>query len=206
MNTFTMDNTLIRKNSRDRHSQRTTLLPPPVFYIGYLFLFAFFFLFPGHACFAQAPVNSPEKDAVFVEVQTTDWSDNGDLVISIRLHASASKGLKLVGAVNILGPDSPNPDPSVHPFSLADSYLLDSYTQAKIPARNEVPNKPYFGPCKLDFTVNLDKGGWMQLGVAFPAPPAPPLAPDGKKQDYKLVLYLPSWLGAKPVSLKIPAR
>ena len=87
------------------------------------------------------------------------------------------------------------------PFSLANSYLVDTYTNEKIAASPHLPRKPYYGP--MEIVIGICRGGWLDLGVAFPKPPPPPLDKNGKQQDYKLLLYTP--LDAEPVLVTFPA-
>ncbi|MEO7934188.1 MAG: hypothetical protein ABIT76_13625 [Chthoniobacterales bacterium] len=115
----------------------------------------------------------------------------GELVVAVQIYAVGNQ-LALHGVAP--KPTSEDPDPLAPAFSLAGAWLQDAATGKKIQALSTVPRKPYFGP--LDVVTVLSKGDSIQMGVAFPFPPAA----DGSKW----LLYLP--LDAKPVPVELPLQ
>ena len=146
-------------------------------------------------CFAKE--KKQEKDpfnprTVVAEVNKTP---DGELLFSIRVFASKSKPLILSGPVVPHAPLPPNSpqlaglaDPL--PFSIAGSTLkdlsADGQTYTSLP---KLPTTPFVGP--MEILTTISPGGWIQLGLAFPPIPPPPIGKDGKKQPYLLLLEIP---------------
>lgn len=159
-------------------------------------------IFPAPNSFAQAQAPKKEKeDRIRVSVANLGHAGDGELVLCVRIFAKASEDMKLYGDREKAGPNEAADMMPVRAFSLASSYLVDTYTNEKIAASPHLPRKPYYGP--MDVVMGISKGGWLDLGVAFPKPPVPPLDKNGKQQDYKLLLYTP--LDAEPVLVTFPA-
>ena len=126
------------------------------------------------------------------------------MLFAIRLYASKSEVLylsekltkeqKQTQAKDKEGDDEPAPPP----FSLDGSTLTDMLTGQVYPNRSALPTTPFVGPMQILTSVN--PGGWIQMGVAFPLPPPPPLK-DGKKQPYQLVFRIPKLKIETPIEL-----
>lgn len=149
------------------------------------------FLFVTSGFAQQAPSPQPATpDAPRAEVSEVKKVPGGGVLFAVRLHASKTKALDLSrpparrkpGAT----PEEGDNDPL--PFSLAESTLVDVYSGKVYKALPLLPMDPYVGP--MEVLSGINPGGWIQLGVAFPALPPPP-EKDGKKQPYQLVFAVP---------------
>ena len=74
------------------------------------------------------------------------------------------------------------------PFSLNGSKLTDITTGTVYENTTALPTAPYFGP--MEVLTSIPPGGWIQMAVAFPPLPPPPMK-DGKPQPYKLLFEIP---------------
>lgn len=144
----------------------------------------------GTLALAHAQLPSPTPDIPRARVMEVARTPEGGLLVGIWLYASSSKPLNLSrppapikpGQIRMEGDTDPLP------FTLAGSTLRDLFTEQVYPCLDQIPDKPYLGP--MDVTGTLAPGGWMQMGVAFPPIPPPPLK-DGKKQPYQLLFAIP---------------
>lgn len=145
-------------------------------------------------CIAQQ--SSPPK----AEVAEVGKSPEGGVLFAVRLHASKDKALNLSRRPAQRKPDAPRQegDNDPLPFSLAGSTLRDLYTNEVYQSLPSLPATPFFGP--MEILTGLNPGGWIQLGVAFPPLPPPPVK-DGKKQPYKLLFSIPSLKIQTPLTL-----
>ena len=131
-----------------------------------------------------APQGAPAGEPFKAEVVQTGRAEKGEIVLRIRIHASG-KDLDL-GTVE----RSSNGDTrEIRAFTLEGSTLTDLYSNKGYSALTSQPRKPYYGPMTL--LSKISRGGWIDMGVAFPAIPPPPPDRDGKAQPYKLLLSLP---------------
>ena len=161
-----------------------------------------FAIFPALIAVAQEKAPKKEKeDRIRLSVEHIGHADDGRLVLCVRIHAKATEDLSLFGEREKPGPNQVAGMMPFLPFSLASSYLVDTYTNEKIATSPHLPRKPYYGP--MEVVMGVCRNGWLELGVSFPKPPAPPLDKYGKQQDYKLLLYTP--LDAEPVLVTFPA-
>jgi len=117
------------------------------------------------------------------------WGPNGELVLGIRVMAGDEP--------LALGRSQGDTDA---PFSLWKSHLVDLHTNQVLKPLARRLRRPYFGPPRT--LVNLPPHGWIQLGIAFPAPPQPPLGQDGKPQELKFKFVLPK--RDLPLTISIP--
>lgn len=86
------------------------------------------------------------------------------------------------------------------PLMLTKAILVDQQTDAKYSAQPDVPSAPFFGPNMI--MTNLRPGGWIQLAVAFPAPPSPAADANGKVPAQKVSIAFPmAKLPAKDIPL-----
>lgn len=139
---------------------------------------------PGAALSQPTPRPAAGGETIKIEVVQTGRAEKGEIVLRVRIHA-AGKDLDL-GTVD----RAPNGDTrEIRAFSLEGSTLTDAYSNKTYPALSSQPRKPYFGPMSL--LSKISRGGWIDMGVAFPAIPPPPPDRDGKAQPYKLLLTLP---------------
>jgi len=158
------------------------------------FAFSFLFAFGLHA---QQP---QDKDPVRVSIEDKGWSDDGSLVLCVRIHAPAGRDLKLY--TGTLGSNTgANTKSDYQAFTLGGSYLVDGYTGNKIESLPQLPRKPFLAPRAMG--ANVARGGWVELGVAFSLP-APPLGSDGKPLPYKLTLFTP--LNSPPIPVIPPTK
>jgi len=140
--------------------------------------------------FAHAQKPSPTPDVPRARVAEVVKTPDGGLLVGVWLYAPNSKELNLMrppapikpGQIRVEGDTDPLP------FSLAGSTLQDLYTEQVYVCLDQLPDKPYLGP--MDVTGRLAPGGWMQMGIAFPPIPPPPVK-DGKKQPYQLLFAIP---------------
>jgi hypothetical protein len=140
-------------------------------------------------CGAASPAENVPRAVLRKVVPLT----SGDLLFAVRIYAPANRMLFLNGASG-RKPDAENPPP----FSLNGSTLTDVFSGAAFENRPSVPPEPFVGP--MEILTSLNPGGWVQLGVAFPKPPPPPLK-DGKKQPYQLLLRIPQLAIEAPLKL-----
>ena len=143
------------------------------------------------SCYAQE--SKPKADvprAVISDVKTTH---DGGLVFACRVFASKTKILYLHGEFVKPVPGGPTDpgasDPVPLPFSLNGSTLTDLATNKVFANLPSVPSEPFFGP--MEILTSVSPGGWIQMGIAFPPLPPPPMK-DGKKQPYSLLFSIPS--------------
>lgn len=113
---------------------------------------------------------------------------DGGLLLAVRLYASRSATLVLSHPTSRRAVSLNKFEEDDSPFSLAASSLQDVYTGAIYTPLTSVPSKPFVGPMAV--TTELNPGGWLQLGVAFPEIPKPP-EKEGKKLPYQLIFQVP---------------
>ena len=160
-------------------------------------------IFPARHSFGQDKAPKKEKeDRIRLSVSNIGHADDGQLVLCVRIHAKATEDLSLFGEREKPGPNQVAGMMPFLPFSLASSYLVDTYTNEKIETSPHLPRKPYYGP--MEVVMGVCRNGWLELGVAFPKPPPPPLDKYGNPQPYKLMLHTP--LDAEPVLVTFPAK
>jgi len=142
-------------------------------------------------CHGEEP--KPVEDiprAVISDVATTS---SGGVLFACRVFASRSKILYLHGEfVKPAADKASNPrdrDAVPLPFSLNGSTLTDLATGKVYANLPSIPREPYFGP--MEILTSISPGGWIQLGVAFPPLPPPPLDKDGKPLPYQLRFEIP---------------
>lgn len=159
-------------------------------------------IFPALNSLAQEKAPKKEKEErIRISVEHIGHASDGQLVLCVRIFAKTSEDMKLYGEREKPGQYEAAEMMPVRAFSLARSYLVDTYTNEKIAALPHLPRLPCYGP--MEVVMGISRGGWLDLGVAFPKPPLPPLDKNGKQQDYKLLLYTP--LDAEPVLVTFPA-
>ena len=128
--------------------------------------------------------------AVISDVKTPP---GGGLLFACRVFASKTKILYLHGEFVKTVPGGPmDPgvsDPVPLPFSLNGSTLTDLSTGKVFANLPSVPSEPFFGP--METLTSISPGGWIQMGIAFPPLPPPPMK-DGKKQPYLLMFSIPA--------------
>lgn len=149
----------------------------------------------------------PDKvDKIRLEVKDVGRAADGSLVLGVRVYAKSAHDMDLIGEREELGVNSPtelHPDYiPFKPFSMAGSFLVDTYTNKKIDSLNSIPDEPFFGSMSL--VGRVKRGGWIKLGVAFPKIPPPPPDSKGNPQPYKLMLHTP--LDAEPVLVTFPSK
>jgi len=152
---------------------------------------------------AQTP--TPVEDTIpRATVKSVTKVDPGDLLFAIRIYASKSEILYLSEKLTKeqkkaqVRDKERDDDPSPPPFNLNGSTLTDVLTGQVYPNRPTLPSTPFVGPMEILTSVN--PGGWIQMGIAFPLPPPPPLK-DGKKQPYQLVFRVPKLKIETPIEL-----
>lgn len=166
-----------------------------------ILLSALLFLVPVSVLPAQTPVEDVTPRAALRSVTKVE---PGDLLFAIRLHASKSKALYLSEEPTeeqrkMQARDrETNDEPAPFPFSLNGSTLTDMLTGQVYPNRPALPTTPFVGP--MEVLTSVSPGGWIQMGIAFPLPPPPPLK-DGKKQPYQLVFRVPKLKIETPIEL-----
>lgn len=156
-------------------------------------LFCASFLTLGNS-FSQQPSSKKLEDRIKLSIANVGHSSDGRLVLGVRIAAKLSEDLTLQGEREKAGVDQVAGEMPFQAFTLAGSYLVDSYSNQKIEASPNLPRRPYYGP--MEIVMKISKGGWLDLGIAFPKPPPPPLNKDGKPQPYRLMLHTP--LDAEP--------
>ena len=129
----------------------------------------------------------PTKEKPYATLDQFGWSEDGSLVLAVRIHASSKQELALGKSES-------------QPFTLQDSYLMEKHSPDKILPLPQPPRKPMYGPSAT--LANLMPNGWMQLGIAFPRPPDPPKDKQGKQPDFILELHLPH--GIQSVTFTVP--
>ena len=154
------------------------------------------------AVHGRAEEKNPVEDvprAVISDVKTTP---GGGLLFACRVFASKTKILYLHGEFLKTVPRGPGDpggiDPVPLPFSLNGSTLTDLVSGTVFVNLPSIPNEPFFGP--MEALTSISPGGWIQLGVAFPPLPPPPVK-DGKKQPYQLLFEIPKLKIHSPLKL-----
>lgn len=166
-------------------------------------LYSLFLLVFAAALSAQTPA-SVEDTIPQAKVRSVTKIDPGDLLFAIRIYASKSEILYLSEELTKeqkkaqVRDKERDDDPSPPPFSLNGSTLTDVLTGQVYPNRPMLPTTPFVGPMEILTSVN--PGGWIQMGIAFPLPPPPPLK-DGKTQPYQLVFRVPKLKIETPIEL-----
>ncbi len=155
--------------------------------------------------FAHAEKLPDQADRIRLEVRDIGKAGDGSLVLGIRIFSKSASDMDLVGEKEEPGPNSPRDllpgELTSKPFSMAGSYLIDSYTGKRIESLPSIPDEPFFGSMSL--VARIKKGGWIKLGVAFPKLPPPPTDSKGDFLPYKFLLHTP--LDAEPVLVMFPA-
>ncbi|MGB8352862.1 MAG: hypothetical protein WCD79_03160 [Chthoniobacteraceae bacterium] len=149
--------------------------------------------------FALQAQQPQDKDPIRATIEEKGWSDDGSLVLCVRIHAPASRDIQLY--TGMPGAASAVSASNYKPISMSDSYLVDGYTGNKITPLQELPRKPFYGAMAMGARIN--RGGWIELGVAFSLP-SPPLGNDGKPLPYKLTLFTP--MNTPPIPIIPPVK
>ena len=99
--------------------------------------------------------------------------------------------LRLVSAKEAAGPvflGEPTGKDRIAPFTLAEAALVDDQRGTRHAALPQLPTAPFRGPDSV--VTQLGPGQWVQMAVAFPAPPLLTDA-QGKPLPQTVTLYLP---------------
>jgi len=146
--------------------------------------------------FAQSPSAKLSPDQPTAAVEDHGWSAQGELILKIVIYAPTAKTFAL-GKLS----ESKSADTVI--FSTKESYLQNPATQEKFPALQRIPTQPKFSFGRVKGAFNLEPGEKTSFTGAFPKLPRPLQKPDGKYEDYHLILHLPG--GVPPVEFTIPA-
>lgn len=140
----------------------------------------------------QQPAASPE-DVPRSVIRKLTRVPSGDWLFTMRVYASKKEVLYLTGPKREPVPGGPvddNPEFAVpDPFSLNGSTLTDEFSGKTYANLSMLPSEPFVGP--MEILTSINPGGWVQMGLAFPAIPPPPLDKEGKKQPYRLLFSIP---------------
>jgi len=149
----------------------------------------------------QQPLGEADSEWPGVKFQVMEIRrvDPGHLLVTVRLAATKEAanptfiGIEPPSGARAAGNRSPEDaaagkdEPA--PFSLREAILFDEATKQKYPALPGLPPQPFLGPNTL--LATLRPGGWIQLAVQFPAPPALPRETPGAKEAQRAALLLP---------------
>ncbi|PTX99822.1 hypothetical protein DB346_18605 [Verrucomicrobia bacterium LW23] len=148
-----------------------------------------------------APAGTPADDAeaikndkVKVSVTRMGLADKGAIVFCVRLESKKREHL-------LLGSVAEQEKGQDKVFTMERCVLEESKTGRKLKPLQDLPTKPFFGPMAL--VTGIRKGGWIELGVAFPRLPPPPADNQGKPVEYRLTVPVP---GVDPISVMIPEQ
>ena len=145
---------------------------------------------------------APKDDRIRLSIVRIVHTPDGNLLLAVKIAAKAAENLSLHGEREKPQIGMSVNDAPLMPFSLAGSFLTDTYDDKRYNALPNVPDKPFFGP--LEVVVSVQRGGFYIMGVAFPPIPPPPPDKEGKPQDYKLMLHTP--LDAESVLVTFPSK
>ena len=155
------------------------------------------FLSAGFTIFAQEQTplgkTASKWTGVDFEVMKIERPAANRVVLVVRVHAgSRADNPTFIGFPRKSSPveTAKGIHPVTDPLSLKQAVLVETATQKNYPALAEAPASPFVGPIAL--ITSMRPNEWIQMGVQFPAPPAPLPDETGKVPDQKIVVIFPN--------------